>query len=577
MMLKKSAGRIGSSADTIPETEGWYTSFLSSLARSRPGRYGATFSYWGLVVATLFFAASLTPSLLPRNFAVQGLLSGLALAVGYGVGVSLVWMWRYLELPAPSAWLERLSKQITVVCVVIVVGIFLWYATAWQNSIRHLMEMEPVATAYPWRVGVIAFLTGILLVAMARGLRHCWRYVDRKISLVVPRRVSQLSSAVVVVVGLFLLVNDVIGRLALDAADALFLRLDRIIDEGVEQPAQATASGSAGSLIGWDTIGRFGKGFVATGPTRQEISQFWDKEALQPLRVYVGLNSRETVEERAELALQELIRAGGLDRSTLVVATPTGTGWLDPGAVDTVEYLHAGDTAIVTMQYSYLPSWLTILVDPERSRDSAAALFDKVYSHWKTLPKGRRPKLYIHGLSLGALGSANSADIFTVFEDPIQGGVWSGPPFPSPAWSRATRNRNPDSPMWLPTLRDGSMLRFTGRRNSLAEAGKRWGPMRFVYIQHASDPMTFFAPELLYRKPEWLVGERGPDVSPNLRWLPIVTFLQAGFDLPMATTVPMGYGHNFAPASYIDAWIEVTQPQEWDADDTRRLKQLFAE
>ncbi len=89
--------------------------------------------------------------------------------------------------------------------------------------------------------------------------------------------------------------------------------------------------------------------------------------------------------------------------------------------------------------------------------------------------------------------------------------------------------------------------------------------------------MTFFAPELLYRKPEWLVGERGPDVSPYLRWLPIVTFLQAGFDLPMATTVPMGYGHNFAPASYIDAWIEVTQPQEWDADDTRRLKQLFAE
>ncbi len=373
MMLKKSAGRIGSSADTIPETEGWYTSFLSSLAQSRPGRYGATFSYWGLVVATLFFAASLTPSLLPRNFAVQGLLSGLALAVGYGVGVSLVWMWRYLELPAPSAWLERLSKQITVVCVVIVVGIFLWYATAWQNSIRHLMEMEPVATAYPWRVGVIAFLTGILLVAMARGLRHCWRYVDRKISLVVPRRVSQLSSAVVVVVGLFLLVNDVIGRLALDAADALFLRLDRIIDEGVEQPAQATASGSAGSLIGWDTIGRFGKGFVATGPTRQEISQFWDKEALQPLRVYVGLNSRETVEERAELALQELIRAGGFDRSTLVVATPTGTGWLDPGAVDTVEYLHAGDTAIVTMQYSYLPSWLTILVDPERSRDSGGS------------------------------------------------------------------------------------------------------------------------------------------------------------------------------------------------------------
>lgn len=97
---------------------------------------------------------------------------------------------------------------------------------------------------------------------------------------------------------------------------------------------------------------------------------------MQPLRVYVGLDAAEIAEERAELALRELIRVGGFDRKVLVVATPTGTGWLDPGAVDTVEYLHAGDTAIVSMQYSYLPSWLTILVDPARSRNSAKLLFD---------------------------------------------------------------------------------------------------------------------------------------------------------------------------------------------------------
>jgi len=129
--------------------------------------------------------------------------------------------------------------------------------------------------------------------------------------------------------------------------------------------------------------------------------------------------------------------------------------------------------------------------------------------------------------------------------------------------------------MWLPRFRDGSMLRFTGRENSLGEAGDRWGPMRFVYIQHASDPMSFFAPDLLYRRPDWLVGERGPDVSPYLRWWPIVTFLQTGFDVPMASNVPPGHGHNFAPSSYIDAWIAVTEPQSWSAADTARLKQLF--
>jgi uncharacterized membrane protein len=548
---------------------------LSVSLRTLPGRFWASFSYVGLAVATLFFAESLTPSLLPRHYSTQGILSGFAIAVGYGVGVFLVWLWKYLEIREPSAKIQRVSKRITTIVVALVAVIYLWRESIWQNSIRGLMEMEPVEAAYPWRVALIALLTSVLLIAVARGLRSLWRYVDRKISPYVPRRVSYVVSALLVIVGLTLMVNDVIARLALNAADAFFLRLDKIVDEGIEQPAEATDSGSSESLIAWDTIGRYGKEFIAAGPTQQTIGQFWGKEVEKPLRVYVGLDTKETAQERARLALQELIRVGGFDRNVLVVATPTGTGWLDPGAVDTLEYLHAGDTAIVSMQYSYLPSWLTILVDPTRSRDSATFLFEEIYAHWKTLPKDTRPRLYVHGLSLGALGSSASADLFTVFEDPIQGGVWSGPPFPSTVWSKVSRYRNPDSPMWLPTFRDGSMLRFTGRECTLDKQGTRWGPMRFVFIQHASDPMSFFAPDLLYRKPEWLAGERGPDVSPYLSWIPIVTFLQTGFDLPMATTVPTGYGHNFAPASYIDAWIEVTQPESWSGDDTSRLKRHF--
>ncbi len=261
----------------------------------------------------------------------------------------------------------------------------------------------------------------------------------------------------------------------------------------------------------------------------------------------------------------------------LVVATPTGTGWLDPGAVDTLEYLHSGDTAIVSMQYSYLPSWITILVDPKLSREAAIILFEEIYDHWKTLPKDNRPKLYLHGLSLGSLGSEMCANLFTLFEDPIHGALWSGPPFPSTKWSEVTNNRNANSPAWLPMFQDGTMVRFTARDSAIDEAGDRWGPMRFVYVQHASDPMTFFATELLYQKPDWLVGERGPDVSPYLDWYPIVTFLQIACDLPMATSVPTGYGHNIAPTSYIDAWIAVTAPPGWSNGDTKRLKRVFAE
>ena len=62
-----------------------------------------------------------------------------------------------------------------------------------------------------------------------------------------------------------------------------------------------------------------------------------------------------------------------------------------------------------------------------------------------------------------------------------------------------------------------------------------------------------------------------------MSWYPIVTFLQVGFDLPMATSVPAGYGHNLSAASYIDAWIAVTAPVNWSDEETKRLKLLFAE
>jgi uncharacterized membrane protein len=541
-----------------------------------PRRFRASFSSWGLLSGALFFAASLTPSLLPRHYAVQGILSGMALAAGYAVGVFFVWLWKYLELPAPGAKLEQASKWVTAAGVAIVMIRFLALAPEWQNSVRRLMEMEVVETAYPWRVGVIAVLIGVLIVIAARLTRLCWRLINGKLSAVIPRRVAYVLSTLLVGFVLLVIANKLVARSALHTADSIFLEIDKMVDPGLEPPADPDATGSSASLIAWDTIGIQGKRFLVSGPTQQSISQFRGTEALPPLRVYAGMRTNDSIQDRARLALEELKRVGGFSRSVLVVATPTGTGWLDPGAVDTVEYLHAGDTAIVSMQYSHLPSWITILVDPQRSRHAARALFDEIYSHWRTLPRDSRPKLYVHGLSLGSLGSEASADLFTVFEDPIHGGVWSGPPFPSPIWSSITRARNPDSPMWLPVYRDGSMVRFTGQTNALDRGGKRWGPMRFVYIQYASDPMCFFSTDLLYRKPDWLNDQRGPDVSPYLKWFPIVTFLQTGFDLPMATSVPLGYGHNYHPDHYLDAWIAVTDPAGWSDEDTRRLKQWGA-
>jgi uncharacterized membrane protein len=219
---------------------------------------------------------------------------------------------------------------------------------------------------------------------------------------------------------------------------------------------------------------------------------------------------------------------------------------------------------------------LSLLVEPDYGAETARDLFAEVYGHWTKLPRDRRPRLYLHGLSLGALSSEQSTDLFEVIGDPYQGALWSGPPFAARIWRSVTDHRNPGSPAWLPRFRDGSYVRFTSQKNALAIPGAKWGPMRIVYLQYASDPVTFFEFRSLYREPEWMIAPRGPDVSPELRWYPVVTLLQLTLDMAMSTVSPMGYGHVFAPEHYIDAWIEVTDVQGWTPAEVARLKQEFA-
>jgi uncharacterized membrane protein len=203
-------------------------------------------------------------------------------------------------------------------------------------------------------------------------------------------------------------------------------------------------------------------------------------------------------------------------------------------------------------------------------------LFAAVYDHWIALPRDARPKLYLHGLSLGALNSARSTDLFELLGDPIQGALWSGPPFASAIWRRVTDRRNAGTPEWLPQFRDGSFIRFMNQDGFTVPADAHWGPMRIVYLQYASDPITFFDYRDAFRQPDWMNEPRGRDVSPELRWYPIVTMLQLALDMAVAGGTPMGYGHVFAPEHYVDGWVAVTDPPGWSADRIAQLKEYLA-
>lgn len=537
-------------------------------------KFWSSLSLIGMLLGTLFFAASLTPSLVPRPFLIQGVLSGACFAIGYGIGVFLFWLWNYLELPKPKGRISTIIKITAMAVTIITAMVFLWHAADGQNSIRSLMGLEKVESAHPLKTGLIALITFVILIALARLFQLIYRSSSRWLDRYIPPRLSRFTGFLVAAIIFSMAINGVLFRFGLHVMDSSYRQFDALMEAEVPQPQDPLKSGSAASRVKWDELGRMGRSYVSSGPDAQQISNFTGRPAQNPLRVYVGLRSAETAKERAKLALQEMIRVGAFDRSLLLVTIPTGTGWVDEMGIDPVEYLHDGDIASVAVQYSYLASWLSLLVEPGYGSETATALFDEVYDYWTKLPKDTRPKLYLYGLSLGAMNSQLSSELFQVLGDPYQGALWSGPPFTSRLWRSITNNRNEGTPEWLPEFRDGSYARFTNQNNALRLPNSHWGPMRIVYLQYASDPIVFFDPKDFYREPDWMKAPRGPDVSPQLKWYPVVSMLQLAIDLMLATTTPIGHGHVYAPQHYIDAWVEVTNVS-WSQADIDRLKEHF--
>lgn len=530
------------------------------------------FSWFGLLLGLLFLAASLTPSLIPRGPVLQGVLGGVVLALGYLSGRIIEGLWWLADMPVLGGRLRRIVTLAATLAVLVLLGISLAYSHVWQNDLRARMGMEP--TGGGSLATMLAIAAGVFLVLYVIGalIAVFYQIVRGRLSRVMPRRRADVLGVLLVGAALFVLTRDGLLDAVINALDTTFETAQGLFDTAPPAPTDPRIPGSPASLVDWQAMGQPGRDFVTTGPDAEAIAAFTGRPALDPVRVYVGRANADTPRERAELALAELQRLGGFDRKVLLVVSPTGTGWMDPGSHDPVEYMHDGDIATVAVQYSYMQSPFALLFETRTGLDQAIATVATIHAFWRTLPEETRPQLYIHGLSLGAWSSMYATTLFQLVNDPIHGAFWAGPPFPSDFWNRVQRARVEGSPWVHPRIGDGSLIRYAARGDDGSAGTAGWGPMRILFLQYPSDPIVFFDPLSTVRRPVWMREPPGDGVSPYLRFMPIVTQFQLALDMALSTTVPAGYGHSYYARDYIGPWVEVTAPDQWTAADTERLK-----
>lgn len=215
------------------------------------------------------------------------------------------------------------------------------------------------------------------------------------------------------------------------------------------------------------------------------------------VRAYADLVEEPDVTSRATLAVDRLVRDGGLTRRHVVIAVPTGSGWVDPHLVTGLEQRFGRQVATVAMQYDDRPSWLSYLLGKKDAEAGARALFDAVTGEIDRLPADQRPQLHIVGESLGA--TAGQA-------------IFRGKQAPA-------HRARVCSTMWVGT-----------------PGGHGIGAPREVLIANSDDP-------IVHARPSMLVTPTG-DGRP---WLPVVSGVQAATDYLGALAVPTGSGHRYGP------------------------------
>jgi uncharacterized membrane protein len=530
-------------------------------------------SYGGVIGAIVFWGFSLTPSLLPRNAIYQGLVSGVSLAAGYGVGALVFWIgrrafsWRPTERGRRIAWIA-----LTVAGLAFVVP-WCYVGGVWNNQTLELMTLPRGSVWAPVTSLPIALVVWFALLMGARLLHRLARGAGNLFGRRLPGWAAVLLGFVVVALPA-VIIASVLFTKATTLADDVYGKTNGTTAQGAVVPTSPLRSGGPGSLVTWSSLGMQGRNFTGRGPDAAAIREFTGEPAEEPVRVYVGVESAPTAEERAQLAVKELDRTHAWSRKVLCVMGTTGTGWIEPQSSNSLEYLWHGDTAEVTIQYSYLPSWISFLVDKQRATDAGQALFSAVYAKWSALPANARPRLYAYGLSLGSFAQqaafATPADV----TGRTDGAVFVGTPNDTTLWRAVEASRDAGSPEWQPIVQQGQTVRFAASPEDYASPPGPWNEPRLLYLQHASDPVVWWYWSIMWSRPDWLAEPRGPDVNTASFWFPFVTWAQVTVDQFHGTGVPNGHGHNYGNMM-VSAWEQLGNPPGWTADDTVRLQKLI--
>lgn len=349
-------------------------------------------------------------------------------------------------------------------------------------------------------------------------------------------------------------------------------------------PVTPEVTGGPGSNQTWSQLSREGRRWLSMALTPAGINAVMQREdAMQPIRVYAAQSSAYTPVGRAQLLLDEIDRTGALDRAVFVLFSPTGSGYVNYVANETLEYLTGGNCASAAIQYSVLPSSFS-LGEVGTGTLQTRLVLEGVAARLRQRTPEQRPRVLLFGESLG---SQVSEDMFTGMQMAgpiglgIDAAIWIGTP-------AATKwNHEIDVAYTAPHIPGvGPAHQCTPKSIADWEALPQQvrQSVKYLLLQNGNDPIPKFEQNLLWQRPAWLGkrGERKVGDPQGSGWTPVTTFFATFFDMLNALTpVPGTFaegGHDYRevlPSAIMDVWgLTASAQQEQRMQWALRLREL---
>nr|WP_068401199.1 alpha/beta-hydrolase N-terminal domain-containing protein [Kribbia dieselivorans] len=309
-------------------------------------------SRFGVLVGLAALLSSFGPALIPRGWLVQAVVGGVTGSLGYAIGAVLArfvpWLLgrlgvRVVVAPTTAVW----ARRIVVLGAIVAVPVAWWVTLRWHRWTAEMVGMPPNTAREHAKSMALAVVLAVLFVLAGRGLVALVVLLGRWLDRVLPRVVAYVLAFVLVVGLLVWGTNSVLWRGTLEAFARSGAALNDTTPEGLVAPTSPFRSGSPTATQSWDQLGHFGRQFVSRGPSAADITAATGVPAVDPVRVYAGLDDTDGLDDALDIVATEMERTGALDRDVVVLITTTGNGWIDEYNVAAIEYLTGGDSATI--------------------------------------------------------------------------------------------------------------------------------------------------------------------------------------------------------------------------------------